>query len=127
MVKAPARDPSDFCIAHRAKSALFMPEEAKGTSTPKRVQHMIFFAFLEVGFIRRIVRFSFASDFDVSFNGYATREQQPHLSWLPLLIPCFPEEEPVTATMPLKVFLFEPARVFFRVSSSGPLPQLIED
>ena len=44
-----------------------------------------------------------------------------------LLIPCFPEEEPVTAPMPLKVFLFEPARVFIWVSSSGPLPQLIED
>ncbi len=126
-MKAPARDPSDFCIAHRAKSALFMPEEAKGTSTPKRVLHVISFAFLEVGFIRRIVWVSFASDFDVSFNGYATREQQPHLSWLPLLIPCFPEEEPVTAPMPLKVFLFEPARVFIRVSSSGPLPQTIED
>src|SRR5207249_6457964 len=68
-----------------------------------------------------------ASDFDVSFNGYATREQQPHLSRLPLLIPCFPEEEPITASMPLKVFLFEPARVFIRVSSSGPLPQTIED
>ena len=127
MVKAPARDPSDFCIARRAKSALFMPEEAKGTSALKRVQHVICFAFLEVGFIRWIIRVRFASDFDVSFDGYATREQQPHLSWLPLLIPCFPEEEPVTAPMPLKVFLFEPAPVFAGVSSSGPLPQLIED
>ena len=80
MVKAPARDPSDFCIAHRAESVLFIPEEAKGTSTLKRVQHVIPFAFLEVGFIRWIVRVSFASDFDVSFNGYATREQQPHFS-----------------------------------------------
>jgi len=127
MVKAPARDPSDFGSAHRAKSALFMPEEAKGTSPLKRVQHVICFAFLEVGFIRWIVRVSFASDFDVSFNGYATREQQPYLSWLPLLIPCVPEKVPVTAQMPLKVFLFEPARVFVRVSSPGPLPQLIED
>lgn len=126
-MKAPARDPSNFGIAHRAKSALFMPEEAKGTSTPKRVQHVISFAFLEVGFKRRIVWVSFASDFDVSLNGYATREQQPHLNWLPLPIPCFSKEEPVTAPMPLKVFLFEPARVFIRVSSSGPLPQTIED
>src|SRR6202171_5655625 len=100
MVKAPTRDPSDCCIAHRAKSALFMPEEAKGTSTPKRVQHVIFFAFLEVGFIRRIVRGGFASDSHVSFNGYASREQQPHLSRLSLLIPCFPKEEPVTAPIP---------------------------
>ena len=127
IVEAPARDPSDFCVAHSAKSALFMPEEAKGTSTLKRVQHMICFAFLEVSFIRWIVRVSFASDFNVSFNGYATRKQQPHLSWLPLLIPCFPEEEPVSAQMPLKVFLFEPVRAFIRVSSPGPLPQLIED
>jgi hypothetical protein len=29
--------------------------------------------------------------------------------------------------MPLKVFLFEPARVFIRVSPSGPLLQTIED
>jgi len=29
--------------------------------------------------------------------------------------------------MPHNVFLFEPARVFIRVSSSGPLPQTIED
>ena len=127
MVKAPTRGPSDCCIACRAKSALFMPEEAKGTSTLKRVQHVIGFAFLEVDFIRWIVRVSFTSDFDVSFNGYATGEQQPHLNWLPLPVPCFPEEEPVTAQMPLKVFLFEPARVFIRVSSPGPLPQLIED
>ena len=127
MVKAPTRDPSDFCIAHRAKSALFRPEVAKSLSTAKRVQHVISFAFLEVGFIRRIVWVSFASDFYVSFNGDATREQQPHFKWLPLLITCFPEEEPVTAPMPLKVFLFEPSRAFIRVSSSGPLPQTVED
>ena len=126
-MKAPTRDPSDFCIARRAESALLIPEVAKSMSTLKRVQHVISFAFLEVGFIRRIVRVSFASDFYVSLNGDATREQQPYLSWLPLLITCFPEEEPVTASMPLKVFLFEPARVFIRVSSSGPLPQTIED
>src|SRR6516225_7415723 len=127
MVKAPARDPSDFCIAHSAKSALFMPEEAKGTRTLKRIQHVIGFTFLEVGFIRWIVGVSSASDFDVSFNGYATGEQQPDLNWLPRLVPCFPEEEPVTAQMLLKVFLFEPARALIWVSSPGPLPQLIED
>ena len=104
-----------------------MPEEAKGTSTLERVQHVIGFAFFEVGFIRWIVRVSFASDIDVSFDGYATGEQQPHLNWLSLLVPCFPEEEPVPVQMPLKVFLFEPARALIRVSSPGPLPQLIED
>ena len=29
VVKAPARDPSDFCMAHSAESVLFMPEKAK--------------------------------------------------------------------------------------------------
>jgi hypothetical protein len=127
VVQAPTCDPGDSCIAHRAESVLFMPEVAKSMSTPKRVQHVLFFAFLEVDFVCRIVWVSLASDFDVSFNGYATREQQPYLIELPLLITCFPKEEPVTAPMPLKIFLFEPAWVFFRVSSSGPLPQTIED
>src|ERR1700674_2450840 len=36
VVQAPARDPSDFCIAHSAEPALFMPEKAKRASTPKR-------------------------------------------------------------------------------------------
>ena len=112
MVKAPTRDPSDFCIAHRAKSALFMPEEAKGTSTPKRVQHVVCFAFLEVGFIRRIIRVSFAFDLNVSFNGYATGEQQPQLMPLPFVVTGLPEENPVTVLLPLKVFVFEPARAF---------------
>jgi hypothetical protein len=35
MVKAPARDPSDFCIAHSAEPVLFIPEKAKRASTPK--------------------------------------------------------------------------------------------
>ena len=127
MVKAPTRDPGDSDLTYRAESALFMPEVAKSMSTPKRVPHVICFAFLEVSFIGRIVRVSLASDFDVSLNGDATREQQPHLMGLPLLITGFPEEVPVTAPMPLKIFQFEPARVFLRVSSSGPLPQTIED
>jgi hypothetical protein len=36
VVKVPARDPSDFGIAHSAEPALFMPEKAKRTRTPKR-------------------------------------------------------------------------------------------
>ena len=31
MVKPPAREPSDFGIAHSAEPALFMPEKAKRT------------------------------------------------------------------------------------------------
>jgi hypothetical protein len=34
MVKAPARDPSDFCIEHSAEPALFVPEKTKRTSIP---------------------------------------------------------------------------------------------
>jgi hypothetical protein len=35
-MKAPARDPVDFCIAQGAESTLFMPEIAKSAGTPKR-------------------------------------------------------------------------------------------
>ena len=59
-MKAPACDPSDFCIALRAESTLFMPEIAKSTGTPKRVQHVSPFAFFEAGFIGWIIRVSFA-------------------------------------------------------------------
>jgi len=55
MVKAPARDPSDFCIAHCAEPALFVPEKTKGTSTPERFLHLGSFALFEVGFIGRVV------------------------------------------------------------------------
>ncbi len=47
-MKAPARDPSDFCIARSAEATLFIPEKAKRTSAPKRFPHMGFFAFFEV-------------------------------------------------------------------------------
>ena len=126
-MKAPSRDPGDFCIAHRAESVLFMPDKAKSLSTPKPLQHVISFAFFEVGFIRRIIRVGFALDLNVSFNGYATGEQQPQLMPLPFVVTGLPEEDPVTVLMPLKVFVFEPARAFVGMSSSCPLPQLIED
>ena len=70
-MQAPARDPSDFCIALRAKSTLFMPEIAKSAGTPKRFQHVSPFACFEVGFIGWIVRVRFAFDLDVSFDGSA--------------------------------------------------------
>ena len=45
-MKAPSCDPSDFCIALRAESTLFMPEIAKSAGTPERFQHVSPFAFL---------------------------------------------------------------------------------
>ena len=75
MVKAPSRDPSDFDIANSAEPTLFHPEKAKSPRTPKRFRHMISFAFLEVGFMGRIVRISGALDLDVPLNGRATGEQ----------------------------------------------------
>jgi hypothetical protein len=126
-MKAPSRGPGDSGVTHRAESVLFIPEKAKSLSTPKPLQHVIPFTFFEVGFISRIIRVGFAFDLNVSFNGYATSEQQPHFLRLPFCVTGLPEEDPVTALMPLEVFMFEPARAFIRVSSSCPLPQLIED
>ena len=37
-MKAPARDPGDFCIAQCAESTLLMPEIAKSVGTPKRCE-----------------------------------------------------------------------------------------
>ena len=78
MVKAPARDPSDFCIAHSAEPALFMPEKAKRAGTPKRILHMSFFAFFEVGLKGRVVGVRVRFDFNVSPDGGATGVAQPH-------------------------------------------------
>jgi hypothetical protein len=126
-MEPPTRDPSDSLIAYGAESGLFMPEEAKSTSTPKRFRHMISFAFLEVSFIGRIVRVGFALDLDASFNGRATGGQQPYLIRCPLVVTRFSEEVPVTSPIPFKVFRFEPARVFVLVSSSCPPPQTMKD
>ena len=68
MVKAPARDSSDFDIAKRAEAVLFHPEKAKSLSAPERVQHMRTFPIFEIGFVRRIVRVGFALHFNVSFT-----------------------------------------------------------
>ena len=127
VMKAPSRGTGDFCITHRTESALFIPEKAKSSSTPKTLPHVIPIAFFKVGFTGRIIRVGSAFDLNVSFNVYATGEQQPRLLRLPLFITGFPKEDPVTTLIPLKISAFEPARVFFRVSSSSPLPQLIED
>ena len=127
MVQAPARDPSDFGIAHSAEPVLFLPEKAKRTSTPKRFLHMGSFALFEVGFIGRVVGVRVTFDFDVSLDGCATGVAQPNLAWLPLVITRFTEEGPVTTTMRRKVLLFAPARVLVRMSSSCPSPQTRED
>ena len=76
-MKAPPCDPGDFCIALRAESTLLVPEIAKSAGTPKRFQHVSPFAFFEVGFRGWIVRVSFASNLDVSFDGSALGVVQP--------------------------------------------------
>ena len=126
-MKAPACDPSDFCIALGAESTLFIPEIAKSTSTPKGFQHVSPFAFFKVGFIGWIVRVSFALDLAVSFDGSALGVVQPDFSWPSFVIASFTEEGPVTIPTPVKIFRFEPAGAFVRVPSSCPLPQTRED
>ena len=122
MVQAPTRDPGDFCIAHSADPALFMPEKAKRTSTPKRFLHMGSFAFFEVDFIGGVVGVRVTFDFNVSFDGCAAGAAQPNLAWLSLVIPRFTEEGPAMTTMRRKILLLAPARVLVRVSSSCPSP-----
>lgn len=126
-MKAPAGDPGDFCIAQRAETTLFMPEVAKSTSTPKGFQHVSPFAFFEVGFIRWIVRVSFAFYLDVSFDGSAHGVVQPDFIWPSFVIAGFAEEGPIPIPTPVKVFRFDPARAFIRVPSSCPSPQTRED
>ena len=126
-MQAPTRDPGDFGIALRAKSALFIPEIAKSAGTPKRFQHVSPFAFFEVGFIRWIVRVSFAFYLDVSFDGSAIGVVQPDFLWPSFVIAGFTEEGPVPISTPVKVFRFDPARGFVRVPSSCPSPQTRED
>ena len=126
-MKAPACDPGDFCIAQRAETTLFIPEVAKSTSTPKRFQHVSPFACFEVGFIRWIVRVGFAFYLDVSLDGSAHGVVQPDFIWPSFVIAGFAEEGPIPIPTPVKVFRFDPARVFIRVPSSCPSPQTRED
>jgi len=126
-MQAPAREPSDFCMALRAYSTLFIPEIAKSAGTPKRFQHVSPFAFFEVGFIGWIVRVSFALYLDVPFDGSALGVVQPDFLWPSLVITGFTEEGPITVFTPFKVFRFEPARGLVRVPSPCPLQQTRED
>src|SRR5215469_6506707 len=109
MMKTPSRDPGDFCIAYGAEATLQIPEKAKCSSTPERFRHMISFAFLEVGLIGRVVRVSFAFDLNVSLDGCAIREPQPHFVWCAFLVASIPKEAPVVKSLAPKVFLFEPS------------------
>jgi hypothetical protein len=52
---------------------------------------MIAFAFFEVSFIGRIVRVSFAFDFNVSSNGYVTSGQQSHCVQYAVGVARFPD------------------------------------
>ena len=126
-MKAPTGDPGDFCIALGAESTLLMPEIAKSVGAPKRFQHVSPFAFFEVGFIGWIVRVGFAFNLDVSLDGSAHGVVQPDFSRPSFVIAGFTEEGPVTVSAPFKVFGFEPARAFVRVSSSCPFPQTREE
>ena len=47
--------------------------------------------------------------------------------WLALVVTRLPEEDPISTSVLLKVFPFEPAGGFVRVPSPGPLPQTNED
>src|ERR1700757_708271 len=103
-MKAPAGDPGDFCIAQRAETTLFIPEGAKSTSTPKRFQHVSPFAFFKVGFIRWIVRVSFAFYLDVWFDGSADGVVQPDFIGPAFVIAGFAEEGPVPIPRRSKYF-----------------------
>ena len=127
VVQAPPSESSDFGIAHRAEAALFKPEKAKKAGAPKRVPHMVPFAFLEVGFVGRIVGIRVASNLDMSSNGSVASQSQPQFVPLSLVITCLSDEAPVSIPVLLKVFLLDPAQGFVSVSSSGPSPQTRED
>jgi hypothetical protein len=68
-VQAPSRDAGDFGVAYQTETTLFMPEIAKNTRASERVPHVICFAFLEVGFVGRIVGVRVAFDLDMSLDG----------------------------------------------------------
>ena len=70
-MQAPTRNPGDFYITNRAETALFIPEKAEDTSTPKRFSHVSFFASFEVGLIGRVVGIRVALYFGMSLDGCA--------------------------------------------------------
>ncbi len=70
-MKAPARNPGDLDITNRADTALFIPEKAKDTGTPKRFSRVNFFAFFEVGLIGGVVGIRVSLYFGMSLDGCA--------------------------------------------------------
>ena len=74
-MKAPSGVTGDSSVASRAEAALFKPEKAKNARTPKRILHMIRFAFFEIGFAGRIIGVRVASDLDVSLDGGVSGQQ----------------------------------------------------
>lgn len=70
-MQAPSRDSGDFSLAGQTETTLFMPEITKSTRASERVPHVICFAFLEVGFIGRIVGVRVVLNLDMSLDGSA--------------------------------------------------------
>ena len=68
-MQSPSRDSGDFGLAGQTETTLFMPEITKSTRASERVPHMIRFAFLEVGFIGRIVGVRVVFNLDMSLDG----------------------------------------------------------
>ena len=126
-MEPPPRGPRDAFVAHQTESSLLIPEIAEHTRTPERFQQVSPFTFLEVGFISRIVRVSFAFDLNVSFDGRTSGALQPDLTQLPIAFVRFAEEAPDLTTTGLKVSRFEPTWTFIRMSSTCPPPQSKED
>ena len=127
MVKAPTGEAGDFGVTHRAETMLFIPEKTKCTLTPKSFQHVICFALFEVRFTGRIVGIRVASDLDMSAYRSVIGQSQPHFVRLPLVIAQFSDEAPVSISVLLKVFLFDPAQRLVSVPSPGPSPEARED
>jgi hypothetical protein len=75
IVQVPPGKTGDFGVAHQAETMLFIPKKTKKTRTLKRDPHMICFAFLEVGFVGKIVGIRLAFDLDMSTDGSVSCQQ----------------------------------------------------
>ena len=122
VVQAPTRSSGDLDITNRAETALFIPEKAKDTGTPKRFSHVSFFAFFEVGLIGGVVGIRVSLYFGMTLDECAAGAQQPDLSWLSIVIQHFAEERPIQSVVLSEVFLFTPAGGLPLVPSSCPSP-----
>jgi hypothetical protein len=75
IVKKPPGEAGESGVARNAKAALFIPKKTKKTRTLKRALHMIRFAFLEVGFIGRVVGVRLAFNLDMPTNGSVSGQE----------------------------------------------------